>query len=152
MGGTGPTFHEGCPLGGTQHYSKKWDRLGNGYDTFTNISWTDDSLASRRVPFLFLVPKNAKGVPAAGHQLADGAYRVGHTKVWYSLYAFKSPAVSSKTGKLVPMLTYCEVVGQYTTHKRGHELRTVVQVYRQASNGVNVCNKLALQLRETNRM
>ena len=22
-------------------YSKKWDRLGKGYDTFANISWTD---------------------------------------------------------------------------------------------------------------
>ena len=27
-----------------------------------------------------------------------------------------------------------------------------MQVYRQASNGVDVCNQLALQLRETNRM
>ena len=87
-------------------------------DSFFGSHKTADSLASRRVPFLFLVPENTKGVPAAGQQLAEGAYRVGHTKAVYSLYAFKSPPVGSKAGKLVPMLTNCEVVGQYTTHKR----------------------------------
>ena len=53
-----------------------------------------------------------------------------------------------KAGKPVPMLTNCEVVGQCTTHKRGYELPTVVQVYRQASNGVDVCKNVC----ETNRM
>ena len=121
-------------------------------DSFFGSHKTADSLASRGIPFLFLVPKNTKGVPAAGQGLKEGAYRVGHTKAGYSLYAFKSPKVGSKAGKVVPMLTNCEVVGQFTTHKRGYELPTVVQVYRQASNGVDVCNQLALQLRETNRM
>ena len=77
---------------------------------------------------------------------------MGHTEAGYSLYAFKSPAVGSKAGRVVAVLTNCEVVGQYTTHKCGYELPTVVQVYRQASNDVDACNQLALQLRETNRM
>ena len=77
---------------------------------------------------------------------------MGHMKARYSLYAFKSPKVGSKAGMVVPMLTNCEVVGEYATHKRGYEMPTVVQVYRQASNGVDVCNQLALQLSETNRM
>ena len=68
-------------------------------DSFFGGHKTADSLASRRVPFLFLVPKNTKGVPAAGQRLKEGVYPVGHTKAWYSLYAFKSPVVGSKAGK-----------------------------------------------------
>ena len=41
MGGTGATFTEGAPWVALSNYSKKWDHLGKGYDTFTNISWTD---------------------------------------------------------------------------------------------------------------
>ena len=49
-------------------------------DSFFQSHKTADSLASRRVPFPFLVPKNTKGVPAAGQPLAGGAYLVGHAK------------------------------------------------------------------------
>ena len=54
---------------------------------------TPNSLASRKVPFPFPIPKNTKGIHAAGTQLAEGAYCVGHTKAGYSLYAFKSLAL-----------------------------------------------------------
>ena len=80
-------------------------------DSFFGSHKTADSLAGRRVTFLFLRTKNTKGVPAAGQRLSEGAYRVGHMKAGYSLYAFKSPTVGSKAGKLVPMHTNCEVVG-----------------------------------------
>ena len=52
---------------------------------------------------------------------------MGHTKARYSLYAFKSTAMGSKAGKVLPILTNCEVVGQYTSHKHGYALPTVVQ-------------------------
>ena len=61
-------------------------------DSFFGSHKTADSLANRKVGFLFLVPKDTKGVPEVGAQLPEGVYRVGHNKCARCLlYAFKAP-------------------------------------------------------------
>ena len=81
---------------------------------------TADSVANRKVGYLFLVPKDTKGVPEAGAQLPEGTYRVGHNKrARCSLYAFKAPKVGSKAGRVVPFLTNCDIDAGYVTHGRG---------------------------------
>ena len=118
-------------------------------DNFFGSYTTADSLANRKVGFLFLVPKNTKRVPEVGAQLPEGAYRVGDNKrARCSLYAFKVPKVGSKAGRVVPFLTSCDIDAGHVTHARGYQLPTVVRAYRQTSNGVDRCNQLAL----TNRM
>ena len=46
----------------------------------------------------------------------------------------------------------CGIDAGHVTHTRGYQLPTMVPAYRQTSNGVDRCNQVALQLRETNRM
>ena len=67
-------------------------RCGNGRGVHFGGVTMHPLIVLHPIPFLFLVPKNTKGMPTAGQQLAERAHRVGHTRVGYSLYAFKSPA------------------------------------------------------------
>ena len=122
-------------------------------DSFFGSHRTADSLANRQVGYLSLVPKDTKGVTEAAGQLPEGTYRVGHLKrARCSMYVFKAPKVGSKAGRVVPFFTNCDIDAGYITHGRGYQLPTVVSAYRQNSNGVDRCNLLALQLRESNRM
>ena len=51
--------------------------------------------------------------------MSVAAYRVGHSKVGRSLYAFKSLAGGGKEGKLVPMRTNYDVARPSTTQLAG---------------------------------
>ena len=113
---------------------------------------TAASLANRKVGCLFLVPKDTKWGTEAARQLPEGTYRVGHLKrARCSMYVFKAPKVGSKARRVVPFSTNCDIGAGYTTYGRGYQLLTVVSAYRQNNNGVDRCNHLALQLRESNR-
>ena len=122
-------------------------------DSFFGSHRMADSLANRKVGYLFLVPKDTKGVSEAAGRLPEGTYRVGHLKrARCSMYVFKAPKVGSKAGHVVPFLTNCDTDAGYVTHGRGYQLPTVVSAYRRNSDGVDRCNQLALRLRESNRM
>ena len=66
-------------------------------DSFFRSHRTADSLANRKVGYLFLMPKDTKGVSEAGARLPEGRYRVGHLKrARCSLYVFKAPKVVTR--------------------------------------------------------
>ena len=93
-------------------------------DSFFGSHSTADSLANRKEGYLFLVPKDTKGVPEAGARLPEGTYRVGHNKrARCSLYAFKARQVGSEAGRMVPFLTSCDIDPGCITHGRGYQLR-----------------------------
>ena len=90
-------------------------------DSFFGSHRTADNLANRKVGFLFLVPKDTQGVPEAGAQLPEGVYCVGHNKrARCSLYAFNTPKVGSKAGRVVPFLTHSDIDSGHVTHARGY--------------------------------
>ena len=85
--------------------------------------------------FLFLVPKDTKGVPEGAH-LLGGAYRVGHDKrSRCSPYTLKAPKVGSKVGRVVPSVTNCDSGAAHVGH--GYQLPTTVHAHRPTRNGVD---------------
>ena len=109
-------------------------------------------LALRDHPFLLLRKRDEEGVAEAGGSLKPGQVAAAVSRGrGYSLKVFKNPKVGSKPLRVVPFLTNCSYPSQFTKHKNGYDLPTVVAAYRVLANGLDSANQMALEHRETGR-